>query len=88
MLGHLQIFETFRWLLAIVCTIYTLIVSAQTLHGWLVYFAGSRRSAILGRYTLALLLRIQLKRFARELAQIVGLLALLGALIYAHRWME
>jgi hypothetical protein len=88
MLSDMQIFATFRWLLAIICTIYTLIVTGQTLRGWLVYFAGGRQNQILGRYTLALLLRVRLRRFAWELAQIAGLAAILFAMIYAHKWLE
>jgi hypothetical protein len=88
MLGDAQIFATFRWLLAIICTIYTLIVTGQTLRGWLLYFASGRENQILGRYTVALLLRVRLRRFAWELAQIGGLTAILTALVYAHAWLE
>ncbi len=88
MLGDLQIFATFRWLLAIVCTVYTVIVTAQTLRTWLTYFMSDRRSRILGHYTVALLLRVRLKQFAWELAQIGGLLTVLALLVYAHRWLE
>ena len=85
MLGDLQIFATFRWLLAIICTIYTLIVTGQTLRGWLLYFASDRQAKILGRYTVALLLRVRLRRFAWELAQIGGLTVILTLLVYAHQ---
>ena len=88
MLGELQIFATYRWLLAIICTIYTLIVTGQTLRSWLLYFASGRETKILGRYTLALLLRIRLRRFAWELAQIGGLTVVLILLVYAHKWLE
>jgi hypothetical protein len=88
MLADLEIFATFRWLLAIVCTVYTIIVTLQTLRNWLVYFMSSRRYQILGRYTLALLLRVRARQFAGELLQIGGLLAALLFLVYAHRWLE
>ncbi|GMV96902.1 MAG: hypothetical protein HRF43_02330 [Phycisphaerae bacterium] len=88
MLADVQIFATYRWLLAIACTIYTVIVTGQSLRGWLAFFASSRRHAVLGRYTLALLLRTRLRPFAWELTQIVALLMVLGTLIYAHEWLE
>jgi hypothetical protein len=88
MVGDAQIFATFRWLLAIICTIYTLIVTWQTLRSWLLYFGSGRQPQILGRYTLALLLRIRLRRFAWELAQIAVLTLLLLVLVRAHAWLE
>ncbi len=88
MLGDLQIFATFRWLLAIVCTVYAIVVTLQTLRNWLLYFMSSRRYQILGRYTLALLLRVRARQFALELLQIGGLLAVLVLLVYAHKWVE
>lgn len=87
-LADLQIFATFRWLLAIVCTVYAVLVTLQTLRGWLLYFMSSRYNAILGRYTLALLLRLRVKRFAPELAQIGALIAALAVLLWAHRFVE
>lgn len=88
MLGDLEIFATFRWLLAIACTIYTLIVTWQTLRSWLEYFASGRQTRILGRYTVTLLLRVRLRQFTWELAQIAGLTAVLIVLVYAHHWLE
>ncbi len=88
MVGEVQIFAAFRWMLAIICTIYALLVTAQTLRSWLIYFLSGRRYKILGRYTLALLLRIRLRQFALELAQIAALLGFLFFLVYAHRWLE
>ena len=88
MLGSVQVFATFRWALAIICTVYTLVVTGQTLRGWLIYFLSDRHCRILGHYTTALLLRVRLKQFAWELAQIGGLLATLLFLVYAHRWLE
>ena len=88
MLSDVEIFATFRWLLAIACTIYTLIVTWQTLRSWLEYFASGRQTRILGRYTVALLLRVRLRQFAWELAQIGALTAVLITLVRAHQWLE
>jgi len=85
MSGGLDFFETFRWLLALVCTVYAVVVTWRSLVGWLVYFRGSRETAVLGRYTLVLLMRTRLRRFAGELTQILALTAMLIVLLYAHR---
>jgi len=85
LLVDLDLFETYRWLLAGVCTIYAVVVSWRSLVAWLVYFAESREAAVLGRYTFVLLLRMRFRRFAGELLQIGGLTVLLVLLLQAHR---
>jgi hypothetical protein len=77
-------FTLFRWLLAIVGTVYTLVCTGQALHRWFDFFGSSREKALLGRYTLVLLLRTQFRHFAGELCQIVFLLAALAGLLYVH----
>jgi hypothetical protein len=83
--GDLDLFEMFRWLLAVVCTVYTAVVTWRSLIGWLGYFQSSRETAVLGRYTLVLLLRTRIRRFAWEPVQILGLTVILLLLLYAHR---
>ena len=83
--GDLDLFEMFRWLLAVVCSVYTVVVTWRSLAGWLDYFQTSRETAVLGRYTLVLLLRMRFRRFAGELVQIVALTVVLVLLLYAHR---
>ena len=87
-LGDSDLFFIFRWWLAIVCTVYTIVVTWRSLWSWLLYFHSSRKTAVLGRYTLVLLLRLRIRRFAGELGQIVLLLSALVCLIYLHRLME
>lgn len=79
-----DLFFWFRWLLAIVCTVYAVIVTGRSMWGWLTYFGSSRQTAILGRYTFVLLLRMKFVRFASELLQIAALSAILLALVYMH----
>lgn len=79
-------FTVFRWLLAIVGTVYTLVCTGQAFFRWLAFFASSREKALLGRYTLVLLLRTKLRRFAWEFCQIIFLLAALAGLLYVHRY--
>lgn len=84
MLPEVDLFNVFRWLLAMVGTVYTLVCTVQSLHRWLAYFSSSRQTAMLGRYTLVLLLRTRGRRFAWEFCQIVLLVATFGGLIYIH----
>ena len=86
MLDRLDLFEFYRWLLAIVCAVYTVVQVARSLWVWLAWFGSSRQTAVLGRYTAVLLLRLRLRRFARDLGQIVVLLAMLAGVLYLHRW--
>ena len=79
MIADLEIFGTYRWLLAIVCTVYAAVLTAQWLWSWLKWFASSRQTAVLGRYASLLLIRIRFLRFGWELVQI---LVLLGAFFY------
>ena len=79
-------FTLFRWLLAIVGTVYTLVCTGQAAYRWLDFFGSSREKALLGRYTLVLLLRTKFRRFAWELCQIAALLVVLAGLIYGHRF--
>jgi hypothetical protein len=81
----LDLFQMYRWLLALVCTVYAAVVTVRSLGSWLAYFRESRQTAVLGRYTLVLLLRMRLRRFGGELIQIGLLLVVLIGLIYAHR---
>ena len=85
MTGDLDPFVLYRWLLVIVCAVYTVVQTARSLWGWLAYFGSSRRTAMLGRYTGLLLLRVRLRRPAWELGQIGALLVVLGYVIYLHR---
>ena len=83
-----DLFIVYRWLLALVCTIYVVVTVGQSLLGWWIYFHGSRYTAVLGRYTAVLLLRIRIRRFAWDLCQIVVLLVVLGAILYGHRFLH
>lgn len=83
-----DLFVMYRWMLVIVCTVYTLICTGQTLLRWLAYFGESRRKQVLGHYAAVLLLRTRLRRFSRDLLEIGVLLVLLAAMVYSHRGIE
>ena len=85
MSGDVDLFVLYRWLLAIVCTVYTVVRTGQSLWRWLAYFSSSRHTAVLGRYTALLLVRLRARRFGWELCQIAVLLAVLGYVIHLHR---
>ena len=85
MAGDGELFVLYRWLLAIVGAVYTVVQTGRSLWRWLGYFGSSRRTAVLGRYTGLLLLRVRLRRLAWDLGQIAVLLAVLGYVIYLHR---
>jgi hypothetical protein len=81
----LDLFETYRLLLLIVCTVYTIVVMAQWAWRWLGYFTESRRKQVLGHYAVVLLLRARFRRFAGDLLEVAMLAAVLGLILYAHR---
>ncbi len=88
MSAEFDLFFTFRWLLATVCSVYAAVVIGRSWAGWLAYFHSGRRTAVLGRYAMVLMLRLRIRRFSWELLQIVGLLVILAWLVYIHRWVE
>lgn len=79
----MDLFDLYRWGLATVCVVYTLVRTWQVLHQWLGYFRSSRQAKVLGRYVMVQLLRLRFRRFAFDFIQIVVLLALL---LYVVRW--
>jgi hypothetical protein len=84
MVAELDLFVLYRWLLALICMVYAAVVMWRSLSHWVGYFQESRQSAVLGRYTIVLLLRTRWRRFVSELLQIAALLAALAVLLYAH----
>jgi hypothetical protein len=85
-LKDLDLFALYRWLLAIVCTVYTFVRLGQTAQGWIEYlWSAHPRSGTLRRYALVQLLRIRVTRFTFDLLQIAVLLAAFGALLWLHR---
>ncbi|UCD28245.1 MAG: hypothetical protein JSV03_14325 [Planctomycetota bacterium] len=83
-IGDIDLFYMFRWMLATFCTIYVIIYTFKTLIGWLKYFQSSRETATMGRYATVLLLRLRFRRFTWELCQIAVLLIILCYVIYSH----
>lgn len=84
--AEIDIFHLYRWSLAVVVAVYTVVCTWRTVSQWLLYMREDRRAAILGRYTLTLLLRMKWHRFAGELIQIGVLLGVLASLVGLHAW--
>ena len=83
-LADLDLFDTYRWLVAIVCTVYATIVTWQWLVNYLQWFQSSLELKRVGGYAALLLLRIRLRRFLLELLQIGGLTALFFYIVHLH----
>ena len=83
-LADLDLFDTFRWLLAIICTVYATIVTWYTLSGYLTWFNSSRHLQRVGSYAALLLLRIRVLRFMFELLQVVVLAAMFFYIVHLH----
>ena len=82
--GDVDLFEVYRWLVALVCTVYATVCTVQSVWRWLVYFGQTRETKVLGHYAGALLLRARVQRHVWELGQIVVLVAVLGYVVYLH----
>jgi len=81
----MHIFDLYRRLLMLVCTVYAAVRLGQSLWRWSGRLSGpSRGSRLLRGYAGAMMLSIRVRRFALEILQIVALLVLLGLLIWAH----
>lgn len=84
----LDLFEVWRRILGITCTVYALVVLSQSLLRWVRYAQddGDRVGRLARRYVLARILGVRLRRFWPDLLHIAGLLLILAGLLYAHRW--
>lgn len=80
-------FDWWRWLLAIVCTVYAIVITARSLWDWIVYFAApDRATTLMKKYTIVHLLRLRVRTFLEELGQIAFWGCALVILLYLHRF--
>ena len=86
---NIDLFELWRRMLVVVCGMYTLVRTGQSV--WHVYglFWGQdqRIWSIARRYVIAQMLRTRLRRFAWEGLQIFALALAFAAVLFAHRWL-
>ena len=80
-----DLFEIWRWVLAVACSVYAAVVTLRWLAGWLTYLGEPQRERTLMRqYVLLHLLRLRGGRFQSELARIV----VYGAGIVVVYWLH
>jgi hypothetical protein len=80
-----DLFDFWRWFLAVVCTVYAVVVTARGLWDWHVWLSPRRReTALLRQYVIVMLLKLRLRNFLGEIARIGFWAALLAALVCAH----
>jgi hypothetical protein len=80
-----DIFLTYRWLLTLACCTYATVIAIQWLFRWLEFLGRSKRTALMGRYAMILLLRLPMRRVAWDLAQIAALIAILVYVVLQHQ---
>ncbi len=84
---HFDLFEFYRFMLAVLAGTYTTIRLLTFIWGW--QGAGGQArvgSAVVYRYLVVLLLRTRIRRFVYEIMVIGGLLAVLVLLLRLHWW--
>jgi hypothetical protein len=81
-----DLFAFYRWALAIVCSVYTVIRLGQTAQSWLAFlWEPTPYHRTLRHYATVQLLRVRVRRFATELLEIVALTLVLAGLLWLHR---
>jgi hypothetical protein len=85
LIADLDLFDTFRWLLAIICTVYAVIVMWHWFWGYAQWFSSSNQMQRVGRYAMLLVLRIRIRRFVIETLQILALAAAFFVIVHLHR---
>lgn len=83
--ARLDLFQFWRFLLVVVCTIYAGIVTIRSAWGWAVLLAEPRKATMLLRQYLILhMLRVRFGPFARELTLIGLLIVAMVLLVRFH----
>lgn len=81
----MHLFDLYRRLLVIVCTVYALVRAVQGINNLIGQLQGAdARARLMRHYVMGLLASIRLRRFGWELLQIVVLAGVLIGLIYLH----
>lgn len=82
-----DLFEFYRFLLAALLCIYGTIKLVSFIWQWQGFAAEGRGGVTLAaRYLLILLLRLRFRRFALDLIEVSGLVAILAVLLRLHWW--
>jgi hypothetical protein len=82
-----DLFQLWRYLLMIFCTVYTIVRTGESFWRWYLYlWSGDRSTTVMRHYLWVQVLRLRVHRFTLELVQIVALSALFLAISWAHRY--
>lgn len=80
-----DLFESWRLLLGLLCTVYAAVVTIRSTWEWVLYFSGpDKTTALMRNYVVAQLLGLRLGRFRSELLQIALWLVVLLGLLRLH----
>ena len=81
----IDLFIFWRWLLAIVGTVYATVITLQSLWGWYVWFAGGEKYITLARhYVIVQGLRLRFKTFWGDVLICILLCVAFGIMWHAH----
>jgi hypothetical protein len=81
-----DLFEVYRYLLFVACTVYAAVVTVRSLWSWVVYFSAEDRvTTAMRQYAIVSLLRLRVARFWTELAAIGVWTVLLVVILHLHR---
>ena len=81
----MSLFDLYRHLLLIVCTVYATVRLIQAVQSWRRELAGTQKHKKVARgYLLAILLSTRFRKFWPEMVRILALLVLLVAVVAAH----
>ncbi|MCA9256377.1 MAG: hypothetical protein KDA33_12105 [Phycisphaerales bacterium] len=82
-----DLFEIWRWTLAVACSLYALVVTLRWLAGWLTYLGQPlRERTLIRRYIVLHLLRLRGGRFRAELLKIVAYSAAIVVVYWLHEY--
>lgn len=85
---EVDLFGFYRWILFLIGTVYTIVVTGRSVLSWLEWlWSPERWSGPLRRYVLVQALRIRFRRFTLELAEIAALAGAFAVLVWLHRWL-
>jgi len=83
----MHVFDLYRRMLMIICTVYAGVRLVLALASWRRKLGGpDKRKKVARGYIAAMIFSIRIRRFAGHLIQIVVLLAVLGGVLYLHRY--
>ncbi len=83
----MHVFDLYRRLLMIACTVYAGVRLILALASWRQRLSGQgKRKKVMRGYVATMILAIRIRRFAGPIAQIAILLAVLGGVLYLHRY--